>query len=88
MGARVLRSRQTRNPHGCEASRSGHSVTCWRTGFLRDVVLFGAFLLWAIVLYVVSRRRDRVAGTTHPAGTYATSLCNQTETRQDIEIKI
>lgn len=41
------------------------------TGFLRDVVLFGAFLVWAIVLYAVSRRRDRAAGTTYPAGTIA-----------------
>ena len=39
------------------------------TGMLHDVVLFGAFLLWALVLYPVSRRRDRRAGTTYPAGT-------------------
>jgi uncharacterized membrane protein len=39
------------------------------TGMLHDVVLFGAFLLWAIVLFAVSRRRDRLAGTTYPAGT-------------------
>jgi uncharacterized membrane protein len=39
------------------------------TGMLRDVLLFGAFLLWAIVLFVVSRRRDRRAGTVYPAGT-------------------
>ncbi len=39
------------------------------TGMLRDVVLFGAFLLWAVVLFIVSRRRDRVAGTHYPAGT-------------------
>ncbi|GAB2536967.1 NnrU family protein [Rhodanobacter koreensis] len=38
------------------------------TGMLHDVVLFGAFLLWAIVLFAVSRRRDRVAGTVYPAG--------------------
>lgn len=39
------------------------------TGMLHDVVLFGAFLLWAIVLYPVSRRRDRRTGTTYPTGT-------------------
>lgn len=38
-------------------------------GMLRDVVLFGAFLLWAVVLFIVSRRRDRAAGTSYPAGT-------------------
>ena len=38
-------------------------------GDLRDVVLFGAFLVWAIILYAVSRRRDRAAGTTYPSGT-------------------
>jgi uncharacterized membrane protein len=38
------------------------------TGMLHDVVLFGGFLLWAIVLFVVSRRRDRKAGTIYPAG--------------------
>ena len=31
--------------------------------------VFGAFLLWAVLLFPVSLRRDRLAGTTHPAGT-------------------
>lgn len=39
------------------------------TGMLHDVVLFGAFLLWAIVLFAVSRRRDRRNGTVYPPGT-------------------
>jgi uncharacterized membrane protein len=39
------------------------------TGMLHDVVLFGAFLLWAVVLFIVSRRRDRRTGTVYPAGT-------------------
>lgn len=39
------------------------------TGMLRDVVLFGAFLLWAIAAYAVSRRRDRRNGVSAPAGT-------------------
>jgi uncharacterized membrane protein len=38
------------------------------TGMLHDVVLFGAFLLWAVVVFIVSRRRDRMAGTVYPAG--------------------
>ncbi|MFM1987099.1 MAG: hypothetical protein RJA99_56 [Pseudomonadota bacterium] len=37
-------------------------------GRLGDVVLFGAFLVWAIVLYGASRRRDRRTGTRHVAG--------------------
>ncbi len=37
-------------------------------GRLADVVLFGAFLVWAIVGFVVSRKRDRAAGTIYPAG--------------------
>jgi uncharacterized membrane protein len=39
------------------------------TGMLHDVLLFGAFLLWAVVLFVVSRRRDRRNGTVYPPGT-------------------
>jgi uncharacterized membrane protein len=38
-------------------------------GFLRDVLLFGTFLVWAIVAYAAARKRDRKAGTTYPAGT-------------------
>jgi len=37
-------------------------------GRLVDVILFGAFLVWAIVGFVVSRKRDRAAGTVYPAG--------------------
>lgn len=38
-------------------------------GMLADVVLFGSFLVWAIVLYAVSRRRARREGTVYPPGT-------------------
>ncbi|MDE2053923.1 MAG: NnrU family protein [Xanthomonadaceae bacterium] len=38
-------------------------------GFERDVVLFGAFLVWAVADFAVSRRRDRAAGAAYPAGT-------------------
>lgn len=35
-------------------------------GTLADVLLFGGFLVWAIVLFAVSRRRDRAAGVKPP----------------------
>jgi len=38
-------------------------------GNLADVVLFGAFLAWAVFSFRAARRRDRVAGTVYPAGT-------------------
>lgn len=41
-------------------------------GRLADVVLFGAFLAWAIAGFVASRRRDRRNGTTYPAQAGAT----------------
>jgi uncharacterized membrane protein len=53
---------------GVKAWAFGHLLA---TGMLRDVVLFGAFLLWAVVLFIVSRRRDRRTGTMYPAGTLA-----------------
>lgn len=53
---------------GVKAWALGHLLA---TGMLRDVALFGAFLLWAVVLFIVSRRRDRRNGTMHPAGTLA-----------------
>jgi uncharacterized membrane protein len=31
-----------------------------------DALLFGAFLAWAIADFIVSRRRDRIAGRTYP----------------------
>ena len=37
-------------------------------GTLADIVLFGSFLAWAIVDYISSRRRDRVAGIVYPPG--------------------
>ncbi|MGB0133681.1 NnrU family protein [Dokdonella sp.] len=39
------------------------------TGFLHDVILFGAFLAWAVADFAVCRRRDRKNNVTHPAGT-------------------
>ena len=38
-------------------------------GTLHDVVLFGAFLVWALVTFVVLRGRDARGGTTYARGT-------------------
>ena len=37
-------------------------------GNLADVILFGAFLVWAVAGFATSRRRDRIAGRTYPVG--------------------
>ncbi|MHA4866465.1 NnrU family protein [Duganella sp. PWIR1] len=37
-------------------------------GTLHDILLFGAFLVWAMLLFRASRQRDRAAGTVYPAG--------------------
>jgi uncharacterized membrane protein len=60
-------------------SKLGHPMTVgvglWAlahllaNGALHDVILFGAFLAWALVTYVTRRRRDRAAGTTYAPGT-------------------
>jgi len=36
---------------------------------LADLLLFGGFLIWAVVAYASLRRRDRAAGVAPPAGT-------------------
>jgi uncharacterized membrane protein len=38
-------------------------------GTLADVLLFGSFLVWAIVLFAASRRRDRQGRTVYAPGT-------------------
>lgn len=45
---------------------AGHLMA---TGFLHDVVLFGAFLVWAVADFLAGRRRDRVENTHYAAGT-------------------
>lgn len=65
-------------PGNAIRARIGHpmlaAVKLWAfghllaTGMLHDVVLFGAFLCWAVVDFMVSRRRDRAAGVTYPKG--------------------
>lgn len=43
-------------------------------GNLAHVVLFGAFLVWAVLSFRAARARDRAAGTVYPAGTTAGTL--------------
>lgn len=38
-------------------------------GVAADVVLFGAFLVWAVFSYRAARQRDRANNTVYPAGT-------------------
>jgi uncharacterized membrane protein len=38
-------------------------------GTVAHGVLFGAFLVWAVLLFIVSRRRDRAQMVQYPAGT-------------------
>ena len=44
------------------------------TAKLADVVLFGAFLLWAILDFRAARGRDRALGTTYAAGSMGGTL--------------
>ncbi|HWH73628.1 MAG TPA: NnrU family protein [Methylibium sp.] len=43
-------------------------------GTLADLLLFGSFLLWAVLCFRAARGRDRAAGTLYPAGSAARSL--------------
>ena len=38
---------------------------------LADLLLFGGFLLWAVLCFRAARQRDRAAGTQYPAGSAA-----------------
>lgn len=65
-------------PGNAIKARLGHpmlaAVKLWAfghllaTGMLHDVLLFGAFLAWAVADFMVSRRRDRAAGVSYPKG--------------------
>ena len=41
---------------------------------LADLLLFGGFLIWAVLDYRAAKARDRVAGTVYPPGTAAMTL--------------
>jgi uncharacterized membrane protein len=66
-------------PHNTLKARFGHpmllSVKIWAVGHLLangtldDIVLFGAFLVWAIISFIANKRRDRALGTVYPAAT-------------------
>jgi uncharacterized membrane protein len=43
-------------------------------GGLADTVLFGAFLLWSVANFAISRRRDRVAGVSYAPGSLSGTL--------------
>jgi uncharacterized membrane protein len=43
-------------------------------GNLAHVVLFGSFLVWAVVDFVSARRRDRAQGVVYPAGNLSATL--------------
>ena len=53
---------------GVGAWALGHLLS---NGRLADVVLFGAFLVWSIVVFVVRRARDRASAKTYPSGVLA-----------------
>ncbi len=65
-------------------ARRGHpmvlGVKAWAlahllaTGMLAHLLLFGSFLVWAVVLYAVSRRRDRRDAVVPPPGRLAATL--------------
>ncbi len=39
------------------------------TGTVAHLLLFGSFLVWAVLCFIASRRRDRAQGTVYAAGT-------------------
>lgn len=49
----------------------GHLLS---NGNLADVLLFGGFLIWAVLCFASARRRDRIAGTSYPSGTIGATL--------------
>tara|TARA_R100000935_G_C2833719_1_gene166746 strand:+ start:728 stop:1309 length:582 start_codon:yes stop_codon:yes gene_type:complete len=65
-------------PGTCMKARVGHpmllGVKFWAlahllaNGALADLLLFGGFLAWAVALFVVSRKRDRLAGVSYGKG--------------------
>ena len=43
-------------------------------GNLADVVLFGSFLIWAVLCFIAARKRDRAAAAVYPAGKAAPTV--------------
>ena len=71
-------------PRNIIKSKIGHpmiaGVKIWAlahllaNGTLADVLLFGTFLMWAVLDFRVSRRRDRMNATVYPSAAMANSL--------------
>jgi uncharacterized membrane protein len=51
---------------GVKAWAFGHLLA---NGTAADLLLFGSFLIWAVLSFIAARKRDRLAGTTYIAGT-------------------
>jgi uncharacterized membrane protein len=68
-------------PRNAIKARIGHpmvvAVKVWALAHLlanhtlADLLLFGTFLIWAVLNFRAARARDRAAGTVRPAGTAA-----------------
>ena len=68
-------------PRNAIKARLGHPMTLgvkvWALSHLlanhtlADLLLFGGFLVWAVLCFRAARARDRAAGTVRPAGTAA-----------------
>ena len=71
-------------PRNIIKSKIGHpmiaGVKIWAlahllaNGNLADVLLFGGFLIWAVLTFRASRRRDRMNATVYPSAAMANSL--------------
>ena len=75
---------QNGNPKGPITARIGHpmsiAVIIWSiahlgaNGTLADIVLFGAFLVWAILAFLAARRRDAAEGAASSAAGWRADL--------------
>jgi uncharacterized membrane protein len=71
-------------PRNLIRGRMGHplvlSVKTWAlahllsNGTLVDLLLFGSFLIWAVIDFISARRRDRAHGTAYPEGALGNTL--------------
>ena len=71
-------------PRNWLKAKMGHpmvlSVKTWAfahllaNGTLADLLLFGSFVIWAVLDFRVSRRRDRANGTVYPEGAVGNTL--------------
>lgn len=71
-------------PGSAIKARVGHpmllAVKIWAlahllaNGSLADLILFGSFLIWAVIDFAVCRRRDRREGVARPSGSLARDI--------------